>query len=50
MLEALVEKLVARKDGSSQFVSECCFKIAGGDGFDGDKGVWGCVGDDKGGQ
>ena len=50
MLAALVEELVVLKDASSQFVSESCFKTAGGEGFDRDKGVWGCVGDGKGGQ
>ncbi len=50
MLTALAEELVVLKDASSQFVCESCFETAGGEGFDGDEGVWGCVGDDKGGQ
>ena len=48
MLAALVEEVVVLKDASSQFVSESCFKTAGGEGFDGHKGVGGCVDDGKG--
>ncbi len=50
MLTALAEGLVVLKDASSQFVCESCFETAGGEGFDGDQGVWGCVGYGKGGQ
>ena len=50
VLAVFVEKLVMLKDADFQFVSESCFKAAGGEGVDGDERVGGGVNDGKGGQ